>query len=220
MSGAGLTATPSSAQTTASTASVTPRAPSVRTSRLAVIAGRDRDAAGRRPQAARTGPAGRSAGGPASTGRARARRGSSARSRLVRREPLRSTRTSLRLLAQARHRRRGEPAAVAGSSASPGRSRASRTAVSSTAGRWPPRRSRAEFHRPAAPHRAELDERPVLVEDDEVDAVEEDRSHLGDDGLGRDGASSRAAPSTKQASGGNDTRDRRSRHPAATGAVR
>src|SRR4029079_18827770 len=57
---------------------------------------------------------------------------------------------------------------------------------------------------PAAPHRAEVDERAVLVEDDEVDAVKTDghtsapTSELGV------AASSRAAPRTNDASGGNE----------------
>ena len=107
------------------------------------------------------------------------------------------------LLAQPCHRRRGEPAAV------PDRPRRrlepehrEQRFVEALSG--PPPKSRGELHGPAAPHRAELDERAVLVEDDQVDPLEEDR-HTSSTTASVARTSSRAAPSTKQASGGNDT---------------
>ena len=67
-------------------------------------------------------------------------------------------------------------------------------------------RSSAEGLGPAAPHRVELDERPVLVEDDEVDAVET-AGHTSAPVAtsGPDEAAVSASARTKHASGGNDT---------------
>ena len=200
---AGFTATPSSAQTTASTRVRHAERGQRPLGRLAVVAGRDGDPPAARREGRRTGRGGPPAGRARPTGSGACQAPASGRSASSGESPLRSSRS--------RVPRGGAPSASrpagrrGGSSGRRVDSRASRTAVRRQL-RPVRRRSRVgEVHRPAAPHRVELDERAVLVEDDEVDAVERGRSHLVATASGSRGRSSRAAPSTKQASGGNET---------------
>src|SRR4030095_7702471 len=59
---------------------------------------------------------------------------------------------------------------------------------------------------PAAPHRVEVDQRAVLVEDDEIDAVEQRREVRGGHTSATTSTSGAGPePTTRQASGGNDT---------------
>ncbi len=107
-----------------------------------------------------------------------------------------------RPVAQAGHRRGGQPAA--GDDA-PGRGVEPEHRVEGFRDGPPGRRGQGlgQGDRPAAPHRAEVDDRAVLVEDDEVDAVEPD-GHTSAPASALASAPSRAAPRTKQASGGNE----------------
>ena len=172
-------------------------AESARDRRWSRSAMRRRDA--RRPENS----AGRSVSGWArATGSARARHRlrhpppPRARGRLLERSP--------RLLAQACHRRRGEPAAVPDRAGRRRRTRASRTAVRRSSARSAAASRAASSTAQPLHIGAELDERAVLVEDDQVDPVEEDR-HTSSTTASVARTSSRAAPSTKHASGGNDT---------------
>ena len=188
---------------TASTASATPRAASVRRvgSRSSLVAMAMRRPPARRPENS----AGRSVSGWARSDRIRrvprvapAHASASSRERPLAFEQIAG------LLAQPRHRRRGERRRRAGPSRSPGRTRASRTAVrrSSVPSR---RRSRAAsataqpLH--IGPNSMSV---PSLSKTTRSIPVEEDR-HTSSTTASARATSSRAAPSTKQASGGKVT---------------
>ena len=175
MSGAGLTAKPSSAQTdrvdrvgarpsAASVASVGSRSSVVATAIRRPLA---RSRANRRRQVGQRDARAR-------PGRARARprrapRRAAARSDTTARPARRDVRSRMpghRRGGQRRRRRRRAP--VTGSKPSIAKSGPATGRRSAAA------RPSAERRGPAAPHRVEVDERAVLVEDDEVDAVEPD----------------------------------------------
>ena len=169
--------------------------------------------AGRRPERVRTAPAGRPA--------ARARRDR------VGLEP--GVSTARRAAATLGHqRRRTAPtsssisAIVATASGAPGRTRpptGSKPIVAKTSpatGRRVAPRGAPEVERPAAPHRVEIDQRAVLVEDDEIDPVEDRVREPRRARARRAGHSASAiacrsrrargpAPRTSVASGGNET---------------
>ena len=110
---------------------------------------------------------------PGRPGPARARRLASALSASAAVIPVASSTSRVRSRRRDIGRRR-QPAVRQDGRRWPRRSRASRTAALRSDAPWRRRRSVGERDGPAAPHRVELDERAVLVEDDEVDPVERD----------------------------------------------
>ncbi len=126
------------------------------------------------PAAGRTAPGGRSAAGRARPDRGRARPPRRARSASA--SVTAAGQQHVATSARACWPSASRPAPPPGSDA-PGRrveARASRTRRPRPAARSSRVRRIARVDRPAAPHRVEVDERAVLVEDDEVDAVEPD----------------------------------------------
>ena len=203
---------PSSAQTRPSIAVRDPeRMPSVRSvgSRSSLVATGDPAPMSRRPA---NSPA-RSASGPGELDRVRGVPGTrpSARSASA---PLHAECRPARPRVRSRRRAIGIAASPPPGSRSRSRrqSRASRTAARRRTGRRAvERRWRAPIAQPL-PHRAELDERAVLVEDDEVDAVEADRSHRPRRPPPPPACAIARGPRTKRASGGNDSVTAAPRH--------